>query len=184
MELMIVIAVIGIMTGVAFVSLGGSKAAKQVEVSARQLAAAIRQAQNYALSGRQDLASAAKKVCGYGVYFVNEATQYKIFYNYTTSGSNCDTANLTNINYDTNDPQTYSADVETQALQKNVAVSISSDASSAIYFTAPFGDVYYNGGALGKKTITMKQVGGSAFYNICLSGRGNVVENGTINCPL
>lgn len=183
MELMIVIAVIGIMTGVAFVSLGGSKAVKQVEVSARQLAAAIRQAQNYALSGRQDLANATRKVCGYGVYFKNTANnQYKIFYNYTINDS-CDTANLTNINYDTN--YNYSADVETQALQQNVAVSISSDASSAIYFTAPFGDVYYNGGALGTKQIILRSTtNDETKYTVCAYGKGNVSEKaGEAICP-
>ncbi|HCP09002.1 MAG TPA: hypothetical protein DIT25_04360 [Candidatus Moranbacteria bacterium] len=51
-ELMIVIAIIGIMSGVALVSLSGSKEKKEVETAAREVEAAIRETQNGALTGK------------------------------------------------------------------------------------------------------------------------------------
>jgi len=51
-ELVIVIAIIGIMAGVLLVSLVNGRADKALEVAAREVAATIREAQNYALSGK------------------------------------------------------------------------------------------------------------------------------------
>ncbi len=51
-ELMVTVSIIGIVTAVSMVSMGDTKTKKEVEGSARILAAAIREAQNYALSGK------------------------------------------------------------------------------------------------------------------------------------
>ena len=45
-------AIIGVMSSVIMVSLSNSKKEKSIEVAARQVAAALREAQNYALSGK------------------------------------------------------------------------------------------------------------------------------------
>lgn len=51
-ELIVVCAIIGIMTTAVVVSMRGNKDERAVETSAREVAAAIRQAQNYALTGK------------------------------------------------------------------------------------------------------------------------------------
>ena len=51
-ELIITIAIIGIMTGVLLVSFGSSRTDKALETAARETAATIREAQNYALTGK------------------------------------------------------------------------------------------------------------------------------------
>lgn len=54
MELVVVVAIISIMTAVTIVSLQGSKTEKEVETAAREVSAAIREAQNNALTGKND----------------------------------------------------------------------------------------------------------------------------------
>jgi prepilin-type N-terminal cleavage/methylation domain-containing protein len=51
-ELMISMAILSIMTTVTIVSMGGAKTKQEVEGAARQVAAALREAQNYALTGK------------------------------------------------------------------------------------------------------------------------------------
>lgn len=51
-ELMIVIAIAGIMTAVTLVSMNATREKKTVESAAREVAAAVREAQNYALTGK------------------------------------------------------------------------------------------------------------------------------------
>ena len=51
-ELIITVAIIGIMTGVLLVSTSGSRTDKALEAAAREVAATIREAQNYALTGK------------------------------------------------------------------------------------------------------------------------------------
>lgn len=51
-ELLTIVAIISIMTTISLVSLMENKKKREVEVEARSVAAAIRQAQNYALTGK------------------------------------------------------------------------------------------------------------------------------------
>ncbi|MCD6149636.1 prepilin-type N-terminal cleavage/methylation domain-containing protein [bacterium] len=51
-ELVIVVAIVGIMTSVLLVSTSGSRTDKALEAAAREVAAMIREAQNYALTGK------------------------------------------------------------------------------------------------------------------------------------
>jgi len=51
-EIMVTVSIIGIVTAVSMVSMSGMKSRKEVEGAARTLAAAVREAQNYALSGK------------------------------------------------------------------------------------------------------------------------------------
>lgn len=68
LELMTVIAMVGIMTAVTLVSLNKSRSEKDVEVAARVVAGALHEAQNYALTGEN-----ASSSCG-GMYWF----KYKI----------------------------------------------------------------------------------------------------------
>ncbi|MFA6974148.1 MAG: type II secretion system protein [Parcubacteria group bacterium] len=72
-ELLVVIAFIGIMTSVALVSFQSSKDKKIVETEARKVAATIREAQNYALTGKGISVS-----CGTINFCYNNSAQYSI----------------------------------------------------------------------------------------------------------
>ncbi|NCQ06665.1 MAG: prepilin-type N-terminal cleavage/methylation domain-containing protein, partial [Candidatus Moranbacteria bacterium] len=52
-ELIVVMAILGIMASITTISFGSSRDKRAVETNARQFAAVVRLAQNYALSGKQ-----------------------------------------------------------------------------------------------------------------------------------
>jgi len=81
MELLIVIAIIGIMTAVLLVNLSGSRSQKQVEAAAREVAAAIREAQNNALTGK------------------NVTTGCSYIFTYNSGSSSYGISSCSNINY-------------------------------------------------------------------------------------
>lgn len=72
-ELMLVIALIGIMVVIGFVSLVSARNKNAVEVAAREVAAVAREAQNYALSGK-DLWTSTQNNCGGYTFGWNAAT--------------------------------------------------------------------------------------------------------------
>jgi len=83
-ELLTVIAIIGIMSAVAFVSLSSSKSSAKLSAAQREVAGAIKLAQSYALQGRMETDEAGGSglavPCGYGFHFISP-TDYEIFYN-------------------------------------------------------------------------------------------------------
>ena len=92
MEIMVVIAIIGIMSAVALVSLSKGKEQKAVEAAAREVASAIREAQNYALTGK-----GADSTCTIYIFFcTNLSANYSI-----ACGSNAINYTLKNgVNFD------------------------------------------------------------------------------------
>jgi len=52
-EMVIVIAIVGIITLILIVSLGGGRIQREVETNAREFASVLKEAQNYALTGKQ-----------------------------------------------------------------------------------------------------------------------------------
>lgn len=85
LELIIVVAIIGIMTVAAFVSLYGAKESKSVEIAAREVAAAIREAQNNALTGK--IVNSGEYPCQFS-FVSSPSSAYQIEYGYHT-GSEC-----------------------------------------------------------------------------------------------
>ncbi|MFA4817981.1 MAG: type II secretion system protein [Parcubacteria group bacterium] len=65
-ELLVVVAIIGIMTTVALVSMQKNKTQKEVEVAARAVAAAVREAQNNALTGKNVTTPGCSYTFAYG----------------------------------------------------------------------------------------------------------------------
>ena len=65
-ELVIIVAIIGIMTSVLLVSTSGSRTDKALEAAAREVTATIREAQNYALTGKGAGAGCNTYVFTYG----------------------------------------------------------------------------------------------------------------------
>lgn len=155
-ELMVVIAIIGIMTAVTTVSLGNTRTKKEVEVAAREVAAAIREAQNYALAGKQ--VSGAEYPCDYKFNAMVGTSNYNIAYDYHIYGNAaCNPKNL------------YSSSL------KN-GVSFESVPPNPISFSIPYGSI--NPAArvvLGKS---------SSRYTVCVNFSGNIEEKiGDVACP-
>jgi prepilin-type N-terminal cleavage/methylation domain-containing protein len=92
-ELLTVIAIIGIMTAVTIVYLGGAKNDKAVETAAREVASAVREAQNYALTGK----NASNCIDGYT-------------FNYTESSSNYSIRGCSDISYTLKNGVTFNGD--------------------------------------------------------------------------
>ena len=76
LELMIVIAIAGIMTAVMLVSMNAQKEKKEVEAAAREVAAVVREAQTYALTGKGLTASSAS--CSYNFFWTTGTVDYGI----------------------------------------------------------------------------------------------------------
>lgn len=73
-ELLIVVAIIGIMTAVTIIYLGGAKNDKAVGTATREVAAAVREAQNYALTGK----NASSDCTTYEFKWTNSSADYSI----------------------------------------------------------------------------------------------------------
>ena len=83
MELIVVMAIMGIMASVGIVSLQSSKSDSRLKATQREVAASIKQAQSYALQGRMQ---EGETPCEYGFEFTS-VTDYQIFYRLPVSGS-------------------------------------------------------------------------------------------------
>lgn len=174
-EMVIAIAIIGIMATATVFSLNENKNAKQAEVAAREVAASIRQVQNSALNGKQDGGNPLRKICGYGFYFANALpNEYKFFYNYTDNAGDCAAISR---DYNAEAP-TYV--FETKTFQGGTVISAGME-TSAIYFDLPFTNVSYNGAAINAQKIILQS--GSAYYTVCVYARGDVQEkSGDVSC--
>ena len=86
-EVLVVIAFIGIMTGVLFVSLSGKRTETSLKSAAREVAAAVRTAQNSALTGVKTGVPDGRSLCRYEIKNTN-ASRYEILLHYS-NGGNC-----------------------------------------------------------------------------------------------
>jgi len=76
-ELMIVVAIIGIMSSVVIISMQNGKIEKELETAAREVAATIREAQNNALTGKN--ASSTNPICSqYNFAYTNGSSNYSV----------------------------------------------------------------------------------------------------------
>lgn len=158
-ELIIVIAIIGIMTAVTYVSLRNLKPTKKAEVSAREIGALLRQVQNDAVSGKMIGGTTA---CRFVLYLAN---------------------NGSNLNYSGRyvfgqDAAACNANGQTQYMSGSVS-GVNVDSTKTISYFVPHGDV--TGG--GKILLTTTD-GSSRQYTVCVNSRGNVEERfGNAACP-
>ena len=182
-EVSITAAIIGLMAVVAFVSLQRGKIDKEVNAVAQQVAASIREAQNYALAGKQ--ISTTTTTCGFGFRRVN-ATTYNLFYNHTTNViTKCD--DVVKI-YSTALPNNVSANVYANIVLPNRVSFLNNVATGVItsqrmYFAAPFGNIFnFDGSSLvSVKTLLVRKT--PITYAICVSSGGSVeVVKGSV-CP-
>lgn len=145
-EVITVMAIIGIMTAISIVSLRGARTGTNLENSRREAASAIKLAQSFALQGKTVGGNAP---CGFGFRFTDNDI-YEIFY-IPSGGVSCD---IKNDDDDTrNCSDTSCSTLESYNLKNNVTVTAST--GKDIYFTIPHGNVYGSTGqTFSGETIT------------------------------
>jgi len=183
MELLIVIAIIGIMTTVGLVSLSSSRTNTKLQAAQREVASVIKLTQSYALQGKvaDDGTGSGNMItpCGYGFRF-KDSGSYEIFYNNWTTGGWGKT-DCTSMNGDFNDRYWKNGPPHSKTLasfQLNNGVTLSSSvAATEIYFTVPDGGIYDNTGNAyaGSQIFTFSL--SSATKNITFDSGGSVAES-------
>ncbi len=160
-EMMVAIAIIGVMTSAILVSVGSSKIKEEVRAAADELAGRIEEARHRALSGNTETAN---KACGFGVYLAT-STQYRTFYAVSGTGA-CTTHVFTG-----------SAQTPSQTFT-NLKVSVS-PTSQNIYFDVPFGHLH----PASPVDISVAPASGGGGYvrHVCVSATGIVTVGDS--CP-
>ncbi len=161
MEVMIVVAIMGIMTTIGLVSMSATRNKKNIEIEARRVVASIREAQNYALTGK--IGGSGFIPCRFrwiSSPVVGDNTSYWIT-TFRRVSASCDgTAE------DTGDSVKYS-------LQNGV--TFSNNTPYSIDFSVPFAGVSASRIVLAK---------GGNYYTVCVSSSGVANEfEGDVTCP-
>ncbi len=157
-ELMVVMAMTAIMISVTIVSLSGSRDRKAVEGEARKFAAVVREAQNYALTGKQFVSG--RVTCSVGISDIGDLDEaYDITYTYR-NGADC--SSYISTVFSTN--------------QLSNGVHFSSD-PIPFSFAVPRGET-----GLGS-TLRIEMSKESATYSVCIYRTGRVEDVSGVSCP-
>ncbi len=148
-ELLVVIFIVALLSGLVLVGFFSGQKRYAVSRAAQLLAADLRRAQNFAITGK---IQGATVPAGYGLY-ISSASQYKLFYN-----------NNTNKQYNAS-----SITLETISLAD--AAITSAGIAKSIYFTPPEPVTYINGAASGSQIFTITSNSYSKTVTVDASGR-------------
>lgn len=190
-ELMAVIAIIGIMSAVAFVSLNSTKSASRLKTAQREVTSIIKLAQTYALQGKNQEYPVGSGTfitpCGYGFRFkdTSDITNYEIFYNIAENNINQDCTykndpSRTNYKHwrNGNGPQSSQTNSSLSYSLKN-GVTLSSPTinnlnnnDTEIYFTVPHAEMFGKNG--GQYPLTQE-------FEFNYGGVGGTTKKITIN---
>ncbi len=133
-ELMVVIAMVGIMSAVTIASLHNLKTKARLKSAQSEIAIAIKTAQSYALQGKKQ--QGGNTVCGYGFRFKN-SNNYEIFYNEKSVSGGC-----VGLHYGS-----YSKVILDRKLVTGVKLEAPSFNQTQIFFTLPHANAYNYKGA-------------------------------------
>ncbi len=184
-ELLLVIAIIGIMSAVGFASFNSGKVTTKLQAAQREVASIIKLTQSYALQGKVLLSGTTP--CGYGVRFT-DSTHYEIFYTpYFNTGdatiTNCDQLNnkiIGGVHEYARYKAGTSQPLQSLALNNGVTLSdpiLADIASTEIYFTIPAGNIYdKNGAAYTARTFTFNISGSTKTKTITIDSGGSITE--------
>ena len=154
-EVIVVMAVVSILAGVLIVSLRGGRVTKELEASAREFTSVVREAQNYALTGKQ---IAGNDTCSFSVEWTGGSSRYEMKY---AEAGNCGTSQ--------------SVPGTVYNLKQRVTFGGGSG-SRSITFILPWANVS------GTTTVSFQKSG--SFHVVCISDRTGKISDqpGTI-CP-
>lgn len=152
-EVVVVMAIISIMTGVIMVSFGSGRTQKELETNAREFASVVREAQNYALTGREAIADTTP--CSFGIAW--SGGNYNVSYVYKTGGA-C----------------TQSSIVGSYSLKNGVTF----DNAGSFNFSLPHASLSFASGS--RPAVLTKQ---SLSHVVCTYAEGRVLDQPGSACP-
>ncbi len=162
-EVMAVMAIVGVMSAMVFTSLRSGKEQKSVEGEARKVAAAIREVQNYALTGKQIGGSVP---CRFGVEALTAGdAQIKSKESHRTGASCSSGASI---------PATISI------ITLSNGVIFANDLDYDFFFTVPRGELDPNGNVT---PIGLRLSKGATTYSVCVYPGGQVKDVSGAVCP-
>ncbi len=172
-ELMVVIAIIGVMTAIGFGILQNQKSSSALTNAQREVASAIKLAQTYALQGKTVNGTTP---CGFGFAFdSNDLNRQKYFIFYIPAGSSdCATVNSSPKYVDTSSTPTF----ESYVLNNNIKLDGSTSiGNTEIYFSVPNGAVYDSTGNMyAGQTINFSDSSANQ-KSITINSGGSIMEN-------
>lgn len=157
-ELAVVIAIIGILVTLTSVSFGTQNTKKALEVNAREISSVFREAQNYALTGKQ--LNSSNTTCAYSVTWVASTSTYSLNA-IPKNGATCNGTPTIIVTY---------------LLKQGVTFT----GSGSVSFSLPWGT------SSGAVKVLLSRLGDVATYyhTVCLNASGTVVDQvGNITCP-
>lgn len=156
-EVLVVIAFIGIMTGVLFVSLSGKRTETSLKSAAREVAAAVRTAQNSALTGVKTGVPDGRSLCRYDIERTSAST-YEIFVRYSQNNGSCPGNN--------NDRSSLGR----FSLKNGVSFS---GGNWSVLFDVPRGNV--------SATASIGLTKSGSSFSVCVPSSGSITEK--VSCP-
>ena len=155
-EVMVVLAIIGIMTVLVVTSLGNGRVQRELETNAREFAAVVREAQNYALTGKQFVAGTTP--CFFSVS--GGGAGYTLTYGYKNVGTGA-CSETSPVNYALKNGVTFSGAVDT------------------VPFTLPHATLDI---VAGSKSATF--IKSSTYHKVCVYADGRITDYaGNAVCP-
>lgn len=165
-EMVVVIAIIGITSSIVITSLMAGRAVRLTEQAVHDVASALRQAQNFALTGK---ANTGEESCYFGLRF-NSSSQYVLVQYYRSSG-NCNS-------YHT---------LTTTNLSGGVTFTGIGSYPTTLAFSLPRAEVYSATSGAFSGLATAQLIGltkSSRTQYLCLYPGGRIEERGTTGtCP-
>jgi prepilin-type N-terminal cleavage/methylation domain-containing protein len=159
LELLIVVVIIGIISAIVLTDTGNARTTKQIEAAGSEVAGVLREAQQYALTGRQ--LQTATKPCQFIVSWNSGSANYTVAYYAQDSGSGC---------APTNPPTT-----TTYTLSSGVTFTN----SGSVAFTVPHGKPTFGGVSV---SALLGKAGVSGVTCVYQSGLVDSAT-GTTTCP-
>ncbi len=163
-ELMVAVALIGILTSIIITSANFSETHRNLTMETNRLRAMVRLAQSYSLSIPQQ---EKENICGFGLY-VSDAREYKVYYNWDedpSAGADCSALQAPDLTL------THMEELETVVINSKKKVEFTNDVNDYVFFTAPYGDV----GTSADKTFTLETTGSSGgAREVIVSGEGKI----------
>ena len=158
-EALMVVAIIGIVTSVILVSYSNSRTAQQLESAAREVEAAVREAQSYALTGYQGVV--ATDPCRFEVAW--GGTAYSVTYWYKDASDNCNRSLV----------------LGSYAVRNGVTFS----SGSSFYYMPPYATASFddNDGVVESRAVSLTLSGSS--HVVCVYENGLINNRAGSSCP-